>query len=129
MFNAFDAPSGEACVARREMSNTPLQALTLLNDEAFTEPAQALGRTITAEKGSTENRAIDLFRRCLVRMPAAEERKMIVAFFESQKRRFDSKELDAAKVAGPGMGDVQERAAWTALARVLLNLDETITKN
>jgi hypothetical protein len=129
MFNAFDAPSGEACVARREVSNTPLQALTLLNDPVFVEASQALGRTISAHHGSIETRATDLFRRCLVRPPIDAERKTLVEFYQTQLRRFAGKELDAAKIAGPGDGDAAERAAWTALARVLLNLDETIMKD
>ena len=53
---------------------------------------------------------------------------MLVRFFEAQKQRFVHKELDAAAVAGPGEGDVNERAAWTALARVVFNLDEMIVK-
>ncbi len=129
MFSAFDAPSGEACVARRELSNTPLQALTLLNDSAFVEAAQALGRSIAAMQGGVEAGADALFRRCLVRPPSAQELRMLVDFYEAQKARFTCKELDAAAVAGPGEGDACERAAWTAVARVVLNLDETITKN
>jgi hypothetical protein len=129
MFTTFDAPSGEACVARREVSNTPLQALTLLNDAAFVEAAQALGRSVAALPGSAESRTTELFRRCLVRPPNEAELKMLVDFYHAQKHRFDTKELDAATIAGPGDGDPRERAAWTAVARVVLNLDETITKN
>jgi hypothetical protein len=54
---------------------------------------------------------------------------MLTDFYRAQKTRFDNKEVDPAAVAGPGDGDARERAAWTAVARVLLNLDETITKN
>jgi hypothetical protein len=128
MFTTFDAPSGEVCVARREVSNTPLQALTLLNDPAFTEAAQALGRMMAGRKGPVEDRVDYLFRRCLTRPPTGEERSMLVRFFETQRRRFAARELNAAAVAGPGDGDVNERAAWTALARALFNLDEAIIK-
>jgi hypothetical protein len=128
MFGTFDAPSGEACVARREVSNTPLQALTLLNDSVFVESAQTLGRSTAASVGTVESRASELFRRCLVRQPSESELKMLVDFYRAQKERIDKKEVDAAAVAGPGDGDVRERAAWTAVSRVLLNLDETITK-
>jgi hypothetical protein len=129
MFSTFDAPSGEACIARREVSNTPLQALTLLNDAVFVEAAQALGQCAAARQGSVESRAVELFRRCLVRPPTDQELKMLVDFYQSQRRRFSSKELDAKAVAGRGVGDDRERAAWTSVARVVLNLDETITKN
>jgi hypothetical protein len=129
LFTTFDAPSGEVCVARREVSNTPLQALTLLNDPAFTEAAQVLGRRMAARKGSAAERVDYLFRRCLTRPPTAEETTQLVNFYETQKSRFVQKNLDAAKIAGPGTGDVNERAAWTALARILLNLDEAIVKD
>jgi len=129
MFNTFDAPSGEACVARREVSNTPLQALTLLNDTLFVEAAQKLGSDSCAAQGSVAARATWLFRRCLVRSPSDRELKPLIQFFALQKERFTRKELDAAAVAGSGAGDVCERAAWTVVARALLNLDEMITKN
>jgi hypothetical protein len=129
MSATFDGPSGEACVARREVSNTPLQALSLLNDVAIVEAAQALGTHAASGKGSVEERVTDLFRRCLTRPPAEEERALLVKFYHAQKDRLTKKELDAAKLAGSGPGDAVERAAWTAVARVVLNLDETITKN
>jgi hypothetical protein len=124
----FDAPSGEACVARREVSNTPLQALTLLNDTVFVEAAQSLGRMLATRSGSVNERADYLFRRAVTRPATPDERELMVRFFESQKSRLTAKELDAAAIAGPGEGDAVERAAWTLLARSVLNLDETITK-
>jgi hypothetical protein len=127
-FATFDAPSGEVCVARREMSNTPLQALTLLNDAAFVEAAQALGREMAARPGTLQARVEHLFRRCLTRSPAEKETERLIHFWETQRERCRRKELDAAALAGPGEGDITERAAWMALARVLLNLDEAITK-
>jgi hypothetical protein len=75
-----------------------------------------------------EERARELFRRCLTRPPEPEELSELTQFFESQKRRFTAKELDAKALACDGPGDVNERAAWTALARVLFNLDEAISK-
>jgi hypothetical protein len=128
MFATFDAPSGEVCIARRDVSNTPLQALTLLNDPAFTEAAQALGRTMAERSGTVAERVDYLFRRCLTRPPTPEETAALVKFFHAQKHRFENKELDAARIAGEGSGDVHERAAWTALARALFNLDEMIVK-
>jgi hypothetical protein len=128
MFNTFDAPSGETCLARREVSNTPLQALTLLNDPVIVEAAQALGRLLAAEDGSEEARVQMAFRRVLARPATNEEVKMLVAFYLNQKRRCAAGELDAARIAGAGQGDANERAAWTALVRVLFNLDEAITR-
>jgi len=128
MFMTFDAPSGEACLARREVSNTPLQALTMLNDQVLVEAAQALGNRMAARSGSVEERVIYLFRRCVVRPPQKEEQVLLEKFYAAQKARFENKELDANAIAGPGEGDVNERAAWTTLARSLLNLDEFIMK-
>jgi hypothetical protein len=129
MFSTFDAPSGEACVARREVSNSPLQSLTLLNDAVFFEASQALGRMAASRQGSEEDRAAFLFRRCLTRPPARQELANMVEFCREQTKRFAAKELDAGAVAGAGNENAIERAAWTAVARALLNLDETITKN
>lgn len=127
-FLAFDAPSGEACVARREVSNTPLQALTLLNDEVFVEAAQALGSRAAALAGSDEERVAYLFRRCLTRPPESDELERVLAFYRIQRERLDRGELEAEVLAGPGDADLVERAAWTAVARALLNLDETVTR-
>ncbi len=127
-FQTFDAPSGEACVARREVSNTPLQSLTLLNDAAFMEAAQALGRLAAALDAPDEARAILLFRRTLVRAPEPAELKRLLDFLENQRSRIARGELKADDLAGFGEGPAAERAAWTALARALLNLDETVTR-
>jgi hypothetical protein len=129
MFATFDSPSGESCVARREVSDTPLQALTLLNDTVFIEAAQALGRSTAALPGAAEARAAVLFRRCLVRPASDDERAALVAFYRTQHERLERKELDAATIAGPGPGDPLEPAAWTILARALLNLDEMVVKD
>jgi hypothetical protein len=128
MFTTFDAPSGEVCVARREVSNSPLQALTILNDPVFEQAAQSLGRMMAASGASVEERAEILFRRCLTRPPETAELAMLVQFYRGQKERLERKELDAASIAGPGDGDAVERAAWTILARALLNTDEAVTK-
>lgn len=130
-FGTFDAPSGEACVARREVSNTPLQSLTLLNDEVFVEAAQALGRQAAALDGDTAHKATFLFRRTLTRPPTAEELSRILAFHEAQNKRLVAGELKPEALAGKAGTDAApatERAAWTAVARALLNLDETVTR-
>jgi hypothetical protein len=128
MFQTFDGPSGEFCIARRELSNTPLQALTVLNDAVFLEAAQALGNKALINKAPPDHEVSQMFRRCLSRQPTTEEQALLAKYYESQLARFRSKELDAAKIAGPGAGDVNERAAWTLTARAMLNLDEFITK-
>ncbi len=128
MFATFDGPSGEVCIPRREVSNTPLQALTMLNDPVMIEAAQALGRSTSAREGPVEEKAGSLFRRLLARRPEGDELSMLLRFYESQRGRLERKELDAAAIAGPGESDVVERAAWTVLARSLFNLDEAVTK-
>jgi mono/diheme cytochrome c family protein len=133
MFQTFDAPSGEVCVARREISDTPLQALTLLNDQVFMETSQAAGKIISARTDTTADKADYLFRRFVTRPPKKTELDAIIGFYATQKKRCDSGELDAATVCGAGKNDpkddLAERAAWTATARALLNLDEFITKH
>jgi hypothetical protein len=128
MFNTFDAPSGEVCVARREVSNTPLQALTLMNDPVFEEVCQRLGALMAKELSPVQDRLTLLFRRFVTRPPTPEELSMLTKFYEAQRDRCIRKELDGAAIAGSGEGNVPERAAWTMVARTLLNLDETVTK-
>jgi hypothetical protein len=127
MFGTFDAPSGEACVARREVSNTALQALTMLNDAVLLEAAQGVAKRVAARDGTTADRVTHLFRLCLVRPPTADEVASVGKFYEAQKDRFARDAKAAAAVAGPGDG-AAERAAWTATARAVLNLDEFVTR-
>jgi len=128
MMAAFDAPSGEACIAQREVSNSPLQALMMLNDTVVLECAQALGKAITALPGDDAAHITAIVRRCLIRQPDEVEQQRLAAFVAKQRARFVAKELDPAVLAGPGGGDVIERAVWTALARALMNTDEFVTK-
>ena len=129
MTATFDGPSGESCLARRDRSNTPLQALTLLNDEVFMECARALGRMAARQEAPPASRGEALFRRCLTRPPSKEELEKLVRFYYAQLARFTSGELKAGDIVGTGEGeDLSEQAAWTTVSRVLLNLDETITK-
>ncbi len=108
MAATFDGPSGEACVAKREVSNTPLQALTLLNDPSMMDAAAALGKAIAGEKGLAKEKVNRIVRRCLSR-PASEHEVAVLA-----------------KFADGVMGD--EAAKWTAVARAVMNLDEFVTK-
>ena len=135
MYGTFDAPSGEACVARRDLSNTPLQALTLLNDTVFVEAAQALGKQAAELKGDDVAKAEYVFRQVLTRPPTADERDLLAAFAAKQRERFAAGEggkekgAEAAAFAGGKDGDAVARAAWTATARAVMNLDEAVTKN
>ena len=129
MAMTFDGPSGEVCVARREVSNSPLQALTLLNDPVFVEGSQALGarwRSATGTCRRTDRRAVSGYvcraRRSLRKL------SMLVHFYENQRERLAKKELDATKIAGSAGDLAIDTAAWTILARAILNLDETVTK-
>ncbi len=126
-FQTFDAPSGEACVARREISNTPLQSLVLLNDEVFFEAAQAFGTAIAAHPGTAEEKLHFAFMRCLSRPPSSAETSQLLGFLATQTRRFQEGSLKIADLMPPGA--TVEQGAWMTVARVLLNLDETITKN
>ncbi len=127
MFQTFDGPSGEACIARREVSNTPLQALTLLNDTVFMETAQALGKRMASESGLSATRISRLFRRVVTRPPHWDELAALEGFYEKQHARFASGELSAKALCGSETA-TPEQAAWTALARAVLNLDEAIVK-
>lgn len=131
MFATFDGPSGEACLPRREISNSPLQSLTLLNDEVFVEAARSLGRlAVDTPLGDDRARAEFIFRRCTIRPPTNVELDMLIRFYEAQKTRLAAGQIDAGALNGSG-DDAQklERAAWTLVARAVLNLDETICKN
>ena len=130
MTTTFDGPSGEACLARRDRSNTPLQALSLLNDSVFMECAQALGKMAVSKNGDDGSRVDLIFRRCLVRPCSAEERQKLLGFYQAQLARFAAGELKSSEIINRKEGEhMNEEAAWTTLARVLLNLDETITKS
>ena len=131
----FDAPTSEVTCPRRARSNTPLQALTVLNDSVFVEAAQAMaGRVVTTGPKDAAGKARFALRLCVTREPEPAEVDQVVAFYESQLKRFRDKSADAKRVATseavkPAAGaDLDELAAWTVVSRALLNLDETITK-
>ena len=130
MLQAFDTPNGDSSCVRRSRSNTPLQALTALNEPVFLECARALAQLSLDEGGkTTQDKITFAFRRCLSRHPDAGELKTLQSFLDRQIERFSETKNKPEALAGPGdEGNVKERAAWTALCRVLLNLDETITK-
>ena len=134
----FDTPNGDASCVRRARSNTPLQALTTLNETLFLECARGLAWKTLGEGGSDDrDRLVYAFRRCTGRKPTARERDVLLGFLSRQTNKFSAPgakpwDLAAADPAHPpklptGVSPAQA-AAWTALSRLLLNLDETITK-
>ncbi len=134
MFTMFDGPTRETCIVHRGRSNTPLQALTMLNDVVIVEAAQAVAAQLAADPGTVEDRIGRLWERFLGRLPDAREREALREFWSEQHERFDKDPKRARIVAGieeekEEVGDVADRAAWTALVRVVMNLDETIHRN
>lgn len=126
-YSVFDAPSRESCTVRRPRSNTPLAALTMLNDEMFLELAAASAKLAMKFDGSSRDRAAFLFRRWLTRPPREDEVDAMVAFYETQFARLNAGGLGAATIVGDKSA-TDELAAWTMLARAVMNLDETVTK-
>ena len=114
---AFDAPSREACVVRRQRTNTPLQALITLNDPTYLEAARGLA-ALALRESSDDDRIVRAFRVVLARRPAAAEVEILKTLLREQRSHF---------AARPGLGDA-ETAAWTMVAAAILNLDETLTK-
>jgi hypothetical protein len=135
-FLAFDAPSREVCCERRSRTNTPLQALATLNDPAFVQPAAALARRILDESpGTDRDRAIYGFRLVLARKPRKAELDHLVALYAENLAQYRRDPAAAAAMTANAIAndlargaDKAELAAWTVVANVLLNLDETVTK-
>ena len=135
-FVAFDAPSREVCVTRRARTNTPLQALTTLNDPAFFEAAASLARrALTEASGDGRERLAYAFRLCVSRHPSDKELSRLETFLATQRERF-RREPGLARRIGQGSGvarpesvEAAEFAAWALLANALLNLDEALTKS
>jgi hypothetical protein len=125
-FLAFDAQSRRACVASRSRTNTPLQALFGLNDPAFFEAARALARRVADEANGPEERVRLAFRLCVSRLPSAREAGLLLAEFQREREHF-AKDPAAAEALLKGPAD-PEMAAWTVVANILFNLDETLTK-
>jgi hypothetical protein len=127
----YDAPSRESCTVRRVRTNTPLQALTALNDPFFFDAARALAKRMIAEGGdSNESRATYGFRLCLSRKPAQTELDRVLAFYQQQLNEYQQNKPAAIKTIAlkQDSNEAAEAAAWTMVANVLLNMDETISK-
>ena len=129
MMTTFDAPSREFCTVRRVRTNTPLQALNLLNDEALFDMARALaGRMREDQRGDVAARLGYGFRRCLTRSPSATELGRLERLYQEQLAIYRRDPAAARQVAKGMAGDPAEAAALTMVANVLLNLDEMLTK-
>ncbi len=128
----FDAPDSTAACTRRARSNTPLQALTLLNSQAFFEFAQALAVRILREAPADNRKRIDYgFLLSLAREPEPQEQEPLEQFLATQLDHFQTHPEEARSLVADAPqepGELAELAAWTALSRVLLNLDEFITR-
>jgi hypothetical protein len=133
-FVAFDAPDRAACLVKRSRTNTPLQALTLLNDPAYVEAALALARRIACDESdrTTAERVVFGFRLCLARRPSSQEAELLCKVFEQALAKYQQNPAAARTLVQPGGEarglDPVQWAAWFQVATVLLNLDETITK-
>jgi hypothetical protein len=130
---AFDAPNGDFSCVRRSRSNTPLQALAALNEPVFVECAQGLAARVLAETEKDDERIEYAFRLCVGRKPSDHERTILGEMLRKERKRFDANEAKAKEFVQGRIFDVErgkpsEAATWTALARVLLNLDETMSK-
>jgi len=131
----FDAPTREYCSVRRSRSNTPLQALTLLNDPQFVEASRAFAQRMMLEGGNDAKERIAFgFRLATARRPRADEIKVLLDVFQRQLADFRQDKPAAEKFLRVGNFkvdsncDASELAAWTTIASMLLNLDETVTK-
>jgi mono/diheme cytochrome c family protein len=131
----FDAPSREVCSVRRNRTNTPLQALVTMNDPVYVETAQALARRMVKEGGATEaDKARHGFRLALARPPSDTELAKLIKLHADSIAEFAKDKAKATSLATDPLGplpagmETAELAAWTTVANVLLNLDETLMK-
>jgi hypothetical protein len=140
MLMTFDGPDSNTCCPERNVSNTPLQALSLWNDKVFFECAQALARQVVSDERchddcrlATRRRAADVFQRCLARRPTRDELQDIVQLYEAS---IEMVSADASRIDGligtqplSKHVDLSELAAWVLVSRTLLNLDEFVTRD
>lgn len=134
-FQAFDAPGFEYCVPERPRTNTPLQALTTMNDPQFVEAARVFGQRILREGGADlKTRITFALRECLTRPPLDAERVLFTRLYHEQHAAFQADKAAANLLIQQGRAPVPDDldkialATWTTLANILLNLDETVTK-
>ena len=133
---AFDAPSREECTADRARSNTPLQSLVLLNDPSYVEAARAFAELIMRQGGATTNDRLNFaFRRAVSRRATEDEIMILEQLLKSHLAEYEANPAVAVEVlsvgakSGPEDLSKPELAAWTSVARTILNLHELITRN
>ena len=131
----LDGPTRETCTVKRPRTNTPLQALLLLNDEGFVEAARALAAAVLEGRAAGDAaRIAELFRRATARPPGAAEAAALGGLLERQRVRFAADRAAAERLGGVGQSprgrnlDPVELGSWTVVAQVVLNLDEVITR-
>jgi hypothetical protein len=132
---AFDAPDREKCTARRLLTNTPLQALVLMNDPTYVESARWLAQRMIAQGGADTGKRIRFgFRLATAREPRTEEVQALRDLEEKELAHYNRDLPSAQKLLSVGESkfdtkfDASELAAWTTVASTILNLDETISK-
>ena len=135
LLSTFDGPDRDNACTRRNRSNTPLQSLTLANDPAMLEIAQGLGKRLLSEHApDARQRILQAFNLCLGREPNSAERDSLVRYYQQQLAHYATDEKAAGELMGPMFGTVvpqsalAEAAACVALGRVMLNLDEFVTR-
>jgi len=133
---AFDAPSREECTAQRTVSNTPLQALVLLNDPTYVEASRVFAEHILEKGGDNVSDRLDwAFRRALSRKPSAKELPVLKSLLNKHLTQYRTHPKAADELVRTGQSpipdgmDVAKLAAWTSVARVILNLHETIMRS
>jgi hypothetical protein len=132
--SAFDAPDRETCVIRRARTNTPLQALVLMNDPTYIEAARKLAERIHPSGNSPKDRLHSAFRIVLGRLPSSQESNVMLGLYDTALRHFKVAPEAAQRLLAVGQSPRDERldppeiAAWTAVCTTLLNLDEAISK-
>ena len=136
MLRAFDAPTREECTAERPRSNTPIAAMTLLNDPSFVEAARVFAERILREGGQEDRARLEFaYREALSRTPDEQEMKIMGRLFALATKEFRADPAAARKLISTGQApppkdiDAIEQASWTTVARAILNLSETYSRN
>jgi hypothetical protein len=131
----FDAPEREFCMVRRSVTNTPLQALVLMNDPTYVEASRKFAERILKEGGNADRSRLEFaFKTAVCRAPRAAEGRVLLRILAQERAKFRNDTAAASKLLSVGEAkrdeklDAAELAAWSSVANVILNLDETITK-